>query len=302
MAKYDSLLSGGDSKHICMTKIKNISNLIALTALAVCLPVNAAQAIVLGNAVELAPHRAIYEMTLDTSRPAKGVTGVQGRMVFEFAGSGCEGYTMNMRLVTRVEAKTGRASVTDLRSSTWEQGAGKQYRFNSSHYLGEKLGDKTSGDAELVDNDSQVVVHVRVPKTKQFKFDGPVLFPTQHSLELLRTAKSGKRVLQARVYDGSSSGDNVYATTAFIGKKLLPGDKKPSQKIANDEALEKLESWPVAISYFDTDEEAKSTPLYQLNFRLYANGVSRDLQIDYGDFTIKGTLSSLEFMTAPECK
>ena len=285
-----------------MIRIKTIAAAILLASSTVSFPVNNVHAIALGNAGELAPHRAVYEMTLDTSRPAKGVSGVQGRMVFEFAGSGCDGYTMNMRLVTRVEAKTGHASVTDLRSSTWEQGAGKQYRFNSSNYQGEKLEDSTSGDAERVDNDHHVVVHVRVPKAKNIKVDGPVLFPTQHSLRILHAAISGNRILQARVYDGSSSGDKVYATTAFIGKKLPPGARLPARKIANDETLEKLESWLVSISYFDTDDENRETPVYQLNFRLYKNGVSRELLIDYGDFAIKGALSSLEFMTAPECK
>ncbi len=285
-----------------MILIKHITAPVLFSAITVLLPASGAHAIALGNAQELAPHRAVYEMSLDTTRPAKGVSGVQGRMVFEFAGSGCDGYTMNMRLVTRVEAKTGQASMNDLRSSTWEQGAGRQYRFNSSQYQGEKLEDSTSGDAERVDKDNDVVVHIRVPKAKFIKVDGPVLFPTQHSLKILRAAISGKRILQARVYDGSSSGDKVYATTAFIGKKLQPGDRNPAKKIANDETLEKLESWIVSISYFDTEEEISETPVYQLNFRLYKNGVSRELLIDYGDFAIKGVLSSLEFMSAPECK
>ena len=285
-----------------MIRIKTIAAAALLAVITMWLSANVVHAIALGNAGELAPHRAVYEMTLDTSRPAKGVSGVRGRMVFEFAGSGCDGYTMNMRLVTRVEAQTGRASMTDLRSSTWEQGAGKQYRFNSSNYQGEKLEETTSGDAERSDNDGHVVVHVRAPKAKDIKVDGPVLFPTQHSLELLRAARSGKHLLQARVYDGSSNGDKVYATTAFIGKKLQPGAKLPAKRIANDEALEKLESWLVSISYFDTEEEVTETPVYQLNFRLYTNGVSRELLIDYGDFAIKGVLSSLEFMSPPECE
>lgn len=285
-----------------MIRIKTKPAAALLAVITVWLPANNAHAIAVGNAEELVPHRAVYEMTLDASRPAKGISSVQGRMVFEFAGSKCDGYTMNMRLVTRVEAQSGRASVSDLRSSTWEHGAGKQYRFNSSHYQGQKLKDSISGDAERSDSDGRVMIHVRVPKVKNLKVDGPVLFPTQHSLEILHAAISGKRLLQARVYDGSSKGDKLYATTAFIGNKLQPGAKKPAKRIANDEALEKLASWPISISYFETDEGAKETPVYQLNFRLYTNGVSRELLIDYGDFAIKGMLSSLEFMSSSECK
>ena len=257
-------------------------------------------AFVPGGAVNLVPHRAVYEMTLDQSRPASGVAGVRGRMVFEFAGSGCDGYTMNMRLVTRIEGETGRSSTTDLRSSTWEEGRGKRFRFNSSQYRGEKLEESTSGDAERAASKSDVDVHVSGPKPKELKVSGPVLFPTQHSLAILEAAKQGKTVLQARVYDGSGKGDKVYATTAFIGKPVKPGAKRPEKRVKNDEALDKLVSWPVSISYFDNAEPGE-TPVYQLGFRFYENGISRDLVIDYGDFAIKGDLSSLELMPSQRC-
>lgn len=253
------------------------------------------------GAASLAPHRAVYEMTLDETRPASGVAGVQGRMVFEFAGSGCDGYTMNMRLVTQVHGESGRSIVTDLRSSTWEQGGGKRYRFNSSQYRGDQLEESTSGDAARTSDDTVVEVHLNAPKSQDLKVDGKVLFPTQHSLAILEAAKAKKTVLQARVYDGSSKGDKVYVTTTFIGKLLPAGDKESSTSADKDKTLVMLDSWPVSISYFDSGPDAADTPVYQLSFRLYTNGVSRDLLIDYGDFAIKGDLSSLEFMPAPKC-
>jgi len=254
------------------------------------------------GAIDLVPHRAVYEMTLDETRPASGVSGVQGRMVFEFAGSGCDGYTMNMRLVTQVEGDTGNSIVTDLRSSTWEQGTGERYRFVSSHYRGDKLEESTSGDAERTNGNGSVEVHVNAPDPKELKVSGPVLFPTQHSLAIIEAAKQGKKVFQTRVYDGSSKGDKVFVTTTFIGKRIKAGTREPAKRVENDKALSGLDSWPVAISYFDTGEEDSTTPVYQLSFRLYSNGISRDLLIDYGDFAIKGDLSALEFMPVTKCE
>jgi len=285
-----------------MYRTKSKSRALLLTALAIGLSSSAVQALTPSGAAILVPHRAVYEMTLDSSRPATGISGVKGRMVFEFAGSGCEGYTMNMRLVTRIVGSTGRSVVTDLRSSTWEQGAGKRYRFNSSQYKGDTLEEKTSGDAKRSDADGHVIVHMSVPSPRQLKVTGPVMFPTQHSLAILNTAKRGESVLQTRIYDGSSEGDKVYATTAFIGQRLKPGAKKPPKRVENDEVLDALDSWPVSISYFETDEGAGETPAYQLSFRIYNNGVSRNLVIDYGDFAIKGDLSALEFMPLSKCE
>jgi hypothetical protein len=275
---------------------------VVLTAFAIGLSSSVVHALAPSGGAILVPHRAVYEMTLDQSRPASGISGVKGRMVFEFAGSGCDGYTMNMRLVTQVEGNTGRSIVTDLRSSTWEEGAGKRYRFNSSQYKGEALEESTSGDAERAGPNDHVDVHVSLPKSKELKVSGPVMFPTQHSLAILDTAKKGQSVLQTKIYDGSSKGDKVYSTTAFIGKRLKAGTKKPSKRVENDRTLEQLDSWPVSISYFETDDSAGETPVYQLNFRMYDNGVSRELVIDYGDFAIKGDLSSLEFMPMSKCE
>ena len=92
---------------------------------------------------KLVAHRAIYEMTLDDARTASGITGIDGRMVFEFTGSECDGYSLNMRMVTQMTDSQGQTNLTDLRSSTWEQGDGQKFRFQSAQYLNDKLGDVT---------------------------------------------------------------------------------------------------------------------------------------------------------------
>ena len=87
------------------------------------------------------------KMTLDDARSASGITGIDGRMVFEFTGSECDGYTLNMRMVTQMTDSQGQTNLTDLRSSTWEQGNGQKFRFQSAQYLNDKLGDVTMGRA-----------------------------------------------------------------------------------------------------------------------------------------------------------
>jgi hypothetical protein len=58
----------------------------------------------------------------------------------------------------------------------------------------------------------------------------------------------------------------------------------------------------VSISYFEAGAPNDSVPNYQLSFRLYENGVSRKLRIDYGTFALTGKLSSLEFYEADSCR
>ncbi len=260
-----------------------------------------AEALAAKEPTKLVAHRAVYEMTLDDARSASGITGIDGRMVFEFTGSACDGYSLNMRMVTQMTDSQGQTNLTDLRSSTWEQGDGQKFRFQSAQYLNDKLGDVTMGRAARDAPNTDVKVSISQPAHAVLELPGQVLFPTQHSLALIDAALAGQSMFQARIYDGSEKGRKVYDTTAFIGKMVEPGvDAAKLEAPAKDKGLGDLASWPVSIGYFEA-KGGDLTPSYQIDFRLYANGVSRELLIDYGDFSIHGTLTSLEYLKATEC-
>ena len=263
-------------------------------------PADRAQAFAGKESNELVAHRAIYEMTLDDARSASGITGIDGRMVFEFTGSECDGYSLNMRMVTQMTDTQGQTNLTDLRSSTWEQGDGQKFRFQSAQYLNDKLGDVTMGRAVRETPKEAVKVKLSQPSAAELDLSGPLLFPTQHSFALIAAARTGQGLFQARVYDGSEKGQKVYDTTAFIGTEVQPGSDPKLEQVAKDKGLGELASWPVSIGYFEA-KGGDLTPSYQIDFRLYENGVSRDLLIDYGDFSIHGTLTSLEYLKATEC-
>ncbi|MEX2165638.1 MAG: cell envelope integrity EipB family protein [Methyloceanibacter sp.] len=261
-----------------------------------------AQAFAAKESNKLVPHRAVYEMTLDDARSASGVTGIDGRMVFEFTGSACDGYSLNMRMVTQMTDSQGQINMTDLRSSTWEQSNGQKFRFQSAQYLNDKLGDVTMGRAEREAPNAAVKVRLSQPARAELNLTGQVMFPTQHSLALIDTALAGETLFQARIYDGSEKGRRIYETTALIGTEVKPGaDGAGLETVAKEKGLGELASWPVSIGYFES-QGGDLTPSYQIDFRLYANGVSRDLLIDYGDFSIQGTLTSLEYLKVAECK
>ena len=117
----------------------------------------------------------------------------------------------------------------------------------------------------------------------------------------MNAALDGEGLLQAQIYDGSEKGQKVYDTTAFIGKPVAAGTEDKIEAPAKEKGLAGMTSWPVSIGYFES-KGGDLTPSYQIDFRLYANGVSRELLIDYGDFTVHGTLSSLEYLKPAECR
>ena len=203
-------------------------------------PADRAQAFAGKESNKLVAHRAIYEMTLDDARSASGITGIGGRMVFEFTGSECDGYSLNMRMVTQMTDTQGQTNLTDLRSSTWEQGDGQKFRFQSAQYLNDKLGDITMGRAVRETPKEAVKVKLSQPSAAELDLSGPLLFPTQHSFALIAAARTGQGLFQARVYDGSEKGQKVYDTTAFIGTEVQPGSDPKLEQVAKDKGLDRL--------------------------------------------------------------
>ena len=250
----------------------------------------------------LAPHRAIYDITLDRSRGGSGVSDMAGRMVYELTGSECEGYTQSMRFITRMTNQEGTVSLTDMRSSSSEDANAKSFRFSSSQYKDSKLSESTTGDAARAGPSGEIKVELTKPTKKEMELKPNVFFPIQHSITLLDVAARGETVFQADLYDGSEKGEKVYATTAYIGRSRPAGFNKGLAPAKNAERLDELKAWPVSISYFEPgSQKTDAVPAYELAFLYFENGVSRRLFIDYGEFAIRGSLKEIIFLEPGKC-
>ena len=80
--------------------------------------------------IALIAHRAIYDLTLSSTRGSSQVASVRGRIVYDFDGSACEGYSLQFRQVSELDSGEGKQSTSDLRSTTWEGGDAKSYKFS----------------------------------------------------------------------------------------------------------------------------------------------------------------------------
>src|SRR5690606_35239299 len=78
--------------------------------------------------VVFAPHRAVYDLSLESAQSGSGVAGVNGRIVYELSGNACEGYAQSMRFVTQTLNQEGDAQTTDLRTSSWEEVPARRLR------------------------------------------------------------------------------------------------------------------------------------------------------------------------------
>lgn len=242
--------------------------------------------------VLLANHRAVYDLSLAGTSGTRTVDAARGRIVIDFRGDACRGYTMQTRQVTELTSGETGTRVSDLRSTTFESGEGRDFRFKSTTASDNDPGAQVDGTATEDGNG----LSVKLKKGKPFTAEGPVLFPSAHMKRLVETARAGQSTLSVKVYDGSDDGRKVYDTFAVIGRAVTGSSAEGGaelEKPLQSGAIAAVRRWPVKLTYY-TAGVGERTPIYTLSFDLYENGVSGRIKLDYGDFALVGTMSSLD--------
>jgi hypothetical protein len=249
----------------------------------------------------LQPHRAVYDLSLDKASDSSGITGISGRMVYEFNGSPCDGYTVKFRFVTQINTDDA-TRLTDQQTTTFEDADGKNFSFVTKSFVDQAPDKEVKGTAHKEAGG----LRVQLDKPERATLElAATQFPTQHLVELIGNAEKGKTFYETSLFDGSEDADRVMTTSVVVGKPEHAGKNDPElpalAKLGNDDY------WPVDIAYFDPSEKdgGEEMPQYRISFKLHENGLTRDLMMDYGDFSMTGKLVNLSlFDAAPQkaCK
>ena len=115
-------------------------------------------------------HQALYELSLVKSRGSNSINGARGRILYNFSGSACEGYTSEFRQVSELDSGEGKVTLSDLRSTSWEDGAGKSYRFKIDTRMNDADSGPVDGIAERTGD--HITVKLKQPVAKTFTLDG----------------------------------------------------------------------------------------------------------------------------------
>jgi hypothetical protein len=184
----------------------------------------------------------------------------------------------------------------DIASSfvTWESKDGLRYRFNQKQTRNGEPDQDIRGAAELDGPGKGGSVEFTKPKPQTLKLDPGVLFPSAHTILLIDKAREGENFLSRQVFDGATD-ENAVQVSAVIGTKVTadPAAVKLSPLLQRP-------GWRVRLAFFPVDASIEK-PDYELGMRLLDNGVSQDMLIDYGDYSIKAKLDDIEPLGKPSC-
>lgn len=246
------------------------------------------------GAVDIAPHRALYSMSLGAAKQNSGVLAARGSMVFQW-GETCDGWTVEQRYKLRMQyAADGEIEIAS-NFLTWESKDGLRYRFYQKKLKNGEIDDETRGEARLDGKGKGGKVEFSKPKARTLDLAPGVIFPTAHTLLLVERAQAGEQFVAQSVFDGASD-ENAAMVSAVIGGALDGTAAEPPIK----SPLLAHPSWRMRLAFFPPDPGADK-PDYELGMRLLDNGVSRDLVLDYSDFAIKAKLDEIEALPKPSC-
>lgn len=256
----------------------------ATLALAAALPWSA-------TAVDIEPHRAVYNMTLERAQSASGVAGASGTMLYQWADS-CDGWTIEQRY--RLHMQYNEQDDTELSISfvTWESKDGTRYRFNVRKLKDGEPTEELRGDAKLGANGEAGEAKFVRPETTTIPLPPGTLFPTAHTIALIEAATAGANFLSKQVFDGGTV-EGPFEVTGGIGSQH-------DAKADADNPLLRKRWWPIRLAFFPADSK-NAQPDYELGMDLQENGIARELILDYGNFVVRAKLDTIEPMPKPHC-
>lgn len=239
---------------------------------------------------ELAPHRAYYELVL--AGESSHLIDAEGAFAVEWQAH-CEGVAGRQRLWFVGRLPDGGAFDYDVRFTTFESADDRHMRFSMRSYQEGDLIEEFRGQARMPEDGGAGRATYTVPAGVEMRLPPNTLFPTRHVERLIERAEAGAPVDSFGLFDGAGVGSDALSfVTAAIGEPVPP---------APDATGQSERAWPVALAYHPVAEGDGGTPLFELSFQLTADGVMRDVVLDYGAFALKARLDRLERLTSPEC-
>jgi hypothetical protein len=243
-------------------------------------------------AVELAPHTAQYKLTLISAKRGNQIETVTGDILVRWRRD-CAGWTMTNRTILNVGYGSGGAIRITIDAATWEAAAGDRYTFLITTTYDGRKADTVEGSARL-DKTARTAEFI-LPDKKTVSLPPDTVFPMQHTKLVLEAAQKGIRVVPATVFDGfSDSGSQFVNAIVGAGSEISP---EISRKFPG---LKRLNTWNVNLAYF-ADDSTAAEPESEIATKIAWNGIAEWMDMDFGDFRVRGDLTNLDIHKATPC-
>lgn len=250
------------------------------------------------QAMNLVPHKALYDIRLVATHSGSQVVNISGKMYYDWK-PGCEGWMSGHRFDLSYEYTDAPPMRITSDFSTFEPFDGRAFDFTSRRRRDGDLYQEIRGQASLeTGRDPAGKALYTKPGSLEFDLPAGTVFPMGHTIELLRRIEKGEKFFNATLFDGSDEEGpveiNAFLGAPFDNKSLLPKGK------AIDSSLLDGKAWKVRMAFFPLNE-SESAADYEMDMVFHENGIISDMTIAYEDFTISQKLVALESLPVENC-
>jgi hypothetical protein len=245
------------------------------------------------GAVELASHRAVYDIQLVSAKSGSQVIDVRGKMLYTIRKT-CDGWISDHKFDLNYEYSGAPAVQVETKFTSFESLDSKQLNFSSSRMSDGEFDQDLRGMARIAANGKGKAIY-SLPDTLNYDLPQATFFPAQHTIKLIEAAQRAQKILNATIFDGSDDQGPV-EINAVIGKQVARMDQKDI-----DKALMDHPGWTMRLAVFPHQDEEQSVSDYEMTMELLDNGIVRNMVVDYHDFSVAQKLIALEPIQAEEC-
>ncbi len=254
--------------------------------------VMASAASLVADAANIAGHRAFYEMRMGQADKNAVVQSVSGRSAFVLEKD-CDGWRSAEDYMIEFGNADGRTDRILSHFESWESDSGNQYSFDIAEKSSFQHDKDFSGYAEINGEGGEAVF--TIDGQSNLPLPENTYFPMQHIRAIINKAGDGGKILAASVFAGAEPDDALLNTNTVIGG-WQRGKADVDLGALDDDGF-----WPIQIAYFKPSAN-EVEPEYEIQFWLQPNGVVRQYEINYGDFSIIAGLVTIETVDTPVCQ
>ena len=237
-------------------------------------------------AAELAAHRALYTLKLETAH-SSNVQTATGTMSYEVQDA-CDGWAVRQRLTLGILNTEGQNIEMVSDYVTWESKSGRDFRFHMKQTTDTATTQQTEGEANTGPQGGQA--RYTLPAVKAIALPPGTLLPMAHTNAIIEAARVGKKFIGIPLFDGTSE-------KGAQDTNIVVLDWKPAgQEGQAWPDLLKLPSTHVHVAFFDRKPDSATTPEYEVGMRYWENGVGDDLRMDFGDFVMGGKMTQFTLL------
>lgn len=245
-----------------------------------------------GQELGFKPHKALYEVKLQSARSGSQIVNISGHMYYEWQYD-CDAWNSKHRFNVLYEYADSPTMRITSDFSNFESYNGLTLDYTAVRKQNGRQYEEIRGHARsYTDRKGEALYNEPVGLVQQLPEN--TLFPTKHTLKTVEAIKAGQKFYNATIFDGSDDNGPV-EINAFIGAPI----EKPavlqtiSDNTAFDQSLLNGAANQVQLAFFPLNENEQEAD-YEIDLTLHHNSVISDMLIDYGDFSVTQNLIAIE--------